>query len=330
MYKYQSVQELAQLLEQHWQNTDEFQLEWKLDSENDQIIHFKIVAHGEVVRETTCDIYTIEIKTYDLEHDVQKWFRNPWYDNYERADIILPSKNGRDIELGDKVVISDPCYDLDTWCNGVLENVKPGIWHTKAENVNINGWGDRCTALIAWHEDVEEPDEDDYELTGIDVGVDSGQAGIYDYNHFAHIKGDENRDEQWYDSIQTFVYRRQPVTPVGRYLIDKIKPIHMTRIALEEKFKETNNELDKQASLELFRHEMELKREGFQYGIYDESLDDYKVSTPVNCIWTDKYSVVTSSGLGDGSYDCYVAKNDVGQIIGIKIDYFPEYEDEVA
>lgn len=328
MYKYHSVQELAQLLEQHWQNTDEFQLEWKLDGENDQLIHFKIIAHGEIVRETTCDIYTIEIKTYDLEHDIQEWFRDPWYDDYARANIVLPSENGRDIELGDKVVISDPCYDLDVWCSGTLENVKPGIWRTKAENANINGWGDRCTALIAWHEDVEEPDEDDYEPTGIDVGVDSGQAGIYDYKHFEYLKDNKDRDENWYDSIDTFRYKRIPVTPVGRYLIDKIKPIQTTRIALEEKFKETNNELDKRASLELFHHEMELKREGFQYGIYDESLDDYKVSTPVNCIWTDKHSVVTSSGLGDGSYDCYVAKNEAGQIIGIKIDYYLEDNEE--
>lgn len=319
MYKYHSVQELAQLLEQHWQNTDEFQLEWKLDSENDQIIHFKIVAHGEVVRETTCDIYTIEIKTYDLERDVQEWFRDPWYDDYTRANIVLPSENGRDIELGNKVMVSDPCYDLDIWCQGMLENVKPGTWRTKAENLNVNCWGNRCSALIAWHEDVEEPD--DFEETDIRVGVDSGQACIYDYNHFAYIKDDRERDERWYDSIQTLVYRRQPVTPVGRYLIDKIKPIQMTRIALEEKFKETNNELDKRASLELFRREMELKQEGFQYGIYDESLNDYKVSTPVNRIWTDKHSVVTSSGIGDGSYDCYVAKNEDGQIIGIKIDY---------
>lgn len=332
MYKYKSVYELSQLLDQYWQNTDEFQLEYKLEGNNnlDQLIHFKIKAHGETVFETTCDIYDIEIHTYDLDKDVQEWFRDQWYDNYERADILLPSENGRDIELGDKVVISDPCYDLDVWCRGTLENIKPGIWRTKAENANINGWGDRCTALIAWHEDVEEPNNEDFEETSIDVGVDSGQAGIFDYKHFEYIKSDENRDEQWYNSIDTFRYKRVPVTPVGRYLIDKIKPIQMTRIALEEKFKETNNELDKRASLELFRHEMELKRDGFKYGIYDESLDDYKVSTPVKCIWTDKYSVVTSSGLGDGSYDCYVAKNEAGQIIGIKIDYFPEYEDEVA
>lgn len=67
---------------------------------------------------------------------------------------------------------------------------------------------------------------------------------------------------------------------------------------------------------------------GSQYGIQGESLDDYKVSTPVNYIWTDKHSVVTSSGLGDGSYDCYVAKNEAGQIIGIKIDYYLEDNEE--
>lgn len=142
MHKYKSVYELSQLLNQYWQNTDEFQLDWELEGNNDldQLIHFKIKAHGETVFETTCDIYDIEIHTYDLDKDVQEWFRDRWYDNYERADIVLPSENGRDIELGDKVVISDPCYDLDVWCNGTLENVKPGIWRTKAENANINGW----------------------------------------------------------------------------------------------------------------------------------------------------------------------------------------------
>lgn len=330
MHKYKSVHELSQLLDQYWQNTDDFQLEYKLEGENnnDQLIHFKIKAHGETVFETTCDIYDIEIHTYDLDKDVQEWFRDQWYDNYERDDIVLPSEAGQYIELGEKVVISDPCYDLDVWCNGTLENVKPGTWHTKAENANINGWGNRCSTLIAWHEDVEEPN--DFEETDIRVGVDSGQAGIYDYDHFAHIKDDEERDERWYDSIQTFAYKRQPVTPVGRYLIDKIKPLHQKRITLEKELDGLDSKLGNRVYQELFHQEMELKREGFQYGIYDESLDDYKVSTPVNCIWTDKHSVVTSSGLGDGSYDCYVAKNEAGQIIGIKIDYFPEYEDDVA
>ncbi len=57
--------------------------------------------------------------------------------NYARANIALPSENGRDIELGDKVMVSDPCYDLDIWCQGVLENVKPRFG-TQAENLNVN------------------------------------------------------------------------------------------------------------------------------------------------------------------------------------------------
>lgn len=28
----------------------------------------------------------------------------------------------------DKLVISDPCYHLGTWCMGTLSNVEPGLW----------------------------------------------------------------------------------------------------------------------------------------------------------------------------------------------------------
>lgn len=327
MYKYHSVQELAQLLEQHWQNTDEFQLEWKLDDENDQLIHFKIIAHGEVVRETTCDIYTIEINTYDLDRDVQEWFRDPWYDDYTRADIVLPSENGRDIELGDKVVISDPCYDLDTWCNGVLENVKPGIWHTKAENVNINNWGERCSALIVWHKDVEEPDEDAYEETSIHVGVDSGQAGIYDYDHFAYIKDDKERDENWYDSIRTFGSGRKPMTVLRKYLAEQLRPLHENRMTLEKELG-WGNLFDNPKYLEAYRAEKNMEMKTNYYGVDEQSLRDGLATYHVNYIWTDKHSVITSSGFGDGGYDCSIARNEDGQIIGIKIDYFPTYDED--
>lgn len=64
------------------------------------------------------------------------------------------------------------------------------------------------------------------------------------------------------------------------------------------------------------------------YGVNEQSLLDGLATYHVNYIWTDKHSVVTSSGLGDGGYDCYVAKNEHGQIIGIKIDYFPTYDED--
>ncbi len=93
MYKYHSVQELAQysnnIVEHRW-----IPIRMEIGWVKVQLIHFKIIAHGEIVRETTCGIYTIEIKTYDLEPDVQKWFRDPWYICH--ANIALPSENGHD------------------------------------------------------------------------------------------------------------------------------------------------------------------------------------------------------------------------------------------
>ena len=46
----------------------------------------------------------------------------------------------------------------------------------------------------------------------------------------------------------------------------------------------------------------------------------------VDQLWTDDHSAITCSGLDDGSYDCFIAK-DGDQIVGIKLDYF-YYEDE--
>ena len=329
MYKYKSVHDLSQLLAQDWRDTDEFQLDWELEGENnnDQLIHFKITAHGKTVLETTCDIYNIEINTYGLDDDVREWFDEQWDYDYERADIVSPSEIGQDIELGNKVVISDPCYDLDTWCNGVLENVKPGIWHTKAENVNINNWGERCSALIVWHKDVEEPDEDAYEETNIHVGVDSGQAGIYDYDHFAYIKDDKERDENWYDSIRTFGSVRKPMTALRKYLAEQLRPLHENRMTLEKELG-WGNLFDNPKYLEAYRAEKNMEMKTNYYGVDEQSLRDGLATYHVNYIWTDKHSVVTSSGLGDGGYDCSIARNEDGQIIGIKIDYFPTYDED--
>lgn len=329
MYKYKSVHDLSQLLAQDWRDTDEFQLDWELEGENnnDQLIHFKITAHGKIVLETTCDIYNIEVNTYELDDDVREWFDEQWDYNHERADIVLPSEYGQNIELGNTVVISDPCYDLDTWCNGVLENVKPGTWHTKSENLNINHWGERCSALIVWHEDVEEPDEDKFEETGIHVGVDSGQAGIYDYDHFAYIKDDKDRDENWYDNIRTFGSDRKPMTVLRKYLAEQLRPLHENRMTLKKELGRENL-FDNPKYLEAYRAEKNMEMKTNYYGVDEQSLRDGLATYHVNYIWTDKHSVVTSSGFGDGGYACYVAKNEDGQIIGIKIDYFPNYDED--
>ena len=45
-------------------------------------------------------------------------------------------------------------------------------------------------------------------------------------------------------------------------------------------------------------------------------------------IFTEFEGVASSSGYGDGGYDCYVARNNEGEIIGIRIVYISEENDD--
>ena len=63
-------------------------------------------------------------------------------------------------------------------------------------------------------------------------------------------------------------------------------------------------------------------------GLDIQSLDDYTTAPRFAYkLWTDKHSAITGTGLGDGSYDCFIAK-DGDQIVGIKIDYFYDDDEE--
>lgn len=115
------------------------------------------------------------------------------------------------------------------------------------------------------------------------------------------------------------------MTVLRKYLAEQLRPLYEKRIALKKElgWGNTNPEY-----LEAYRSEKNMEIKTNYYGVNEQSLSDGLATYHVNCIWTDKHSVVTSSGLGDGSYDCYIAKNEVGQIIGIKIDYCLEDNEE--
>lgn len=76
------------------------------------------------------------------------------------------------------LVISDPCYERELWCNN--NDVGPalaGIWNVTVEKSDEGAWGERNSVLMAIHEGFNE-----YNVTWIKrltVGVDSGQAGIF-------------------------------------------------------------------------------------------------------------------------------------------------------
>lgn len=91
-----------------------------------------------------------------------------------------------------KLRISDPCYDKKTWCAGVIDEVKNGTWESY---VKVND-DNRVSELMAFHKDITKSTlkNDNWIEQDIDVGVDSGQCGIFDEDSYPEGKTGEYND----------------------------------------------------------------------------------------------------------------------------------------
>lgn len=171
--------------------------------------------------------------------------------------------------LGNKVMVSDPCYKTGTWCQGVLENVRAGFWDAYIKIIDKGNWGNRVAELVVINLDYNgEYDglksEDINEHQEFEVGVDSGTAGIFDYEYYCKYHNENTVDDDWYDT-----------------------QIH---------------------------HQF--------FPSYDSS--DWQKS-----VFTAFNGVASMTGYGDGGYDCYVARNEEGEIVGIKIVYIFDTKDDI-
>ena len=158
-------------------------------------------------------------------------------------------------------MVSDPCYGIGTWCQGVIENVMPGTYKCHVEYYHDNFWGTRVSAIEVINESYYF-NELDYLEMGFEVGVDSGQAGIFDYAYYAQHHMDSNEyphvDDDWYDRVCALT-------------------------CIKNKF--TGSAID---------------------GL----------------------GLVSSSGYGDGSYYCYTADNQDGNVIAIRVEFMYEDDEE--
>lgn len=82
------------------------------------------------------------------------------------------------ITLPSNVVVSDPCYEMGTWCMDVLDNVLPGKYHSFVDRIDMGDWGHRNSMLLVVHEDYVNSKLKWVEHSR-NIGVDSGQAGIF-------------------------------------------------------------------------------------------------------------------------------------------------------
>jgi hypothetical protein len=95
--------------------------------------------------------------------------------------------HGNCIVLGKQVVVSDPCHEHAL----TLRNVLPGEFQVSVPSARVAGWGDRNTGLVVVH-NRHRGRPLVWEKHRKEVGVDSGQAGIFDkpsYRNDASVAG---------------------------------------------------------------------------------------------------------------------------------------------
>jgi len=102
------------------------------------------------------------------------------------------------VELSGKVVISDPCYDRDVWCMKTDFPVKPGRYKVQIIYSDEGDFGVRVSNIILVHEDHEQMRLTGWKEVEADIGVDSGQCGIFDDEIYPQAKGHPDK-EMFYD-----------------------------------------------------------------------------------------------------------------------------------
>ena len=172
------------------------------------------------------------------------------------------------IALGDKIMVSDPCYGMNTWCQGVIDNVLKGNYKCTVETSDEGEWGNRVSAIQVVHEDYVKKSLE-YSKENFEVGVDSGQAGIFDYEYYKKYHSDsseiEHVNKAWYWEICELTVTTN---------------VNWPTIQISD-----GNTID-----------------GLGF--------------------------VSSSGYGDGGYDCWTAHNDEGKIVAIRVEYITKYDEE--
>jgi len=100
------------------------------------------------------------------------------------------------------VIVSDPCYERGSRCAGTLSNVKKGKWCAKVLRTEEVFGGNRVAALVVHHSSLTDLSSRSYEWEWerckTEIGVDSGQAGIFDEPEFHSEDGDYYNPNSWY------------------------------------------------------------------------------------------------------------------------------------
>ncbi len=266
----------------------------------------------------------------------------------ERKVTFEPFKKNGVIKLNDKVRISDPCYDPDTWCAGEVENVLPGLWDCLYEDYSSEDpkWGrdQRIAGVMIRHQDY--PDAVADELLDATFGVDSGQCGFFDAKYYRDQYKTEEKQETFYEEAcgltgQETVIDNPKYVPFheSSFFKEKYRKfLTLDPLSLKETFKlkigkqlcarlmvEAKKEDEKK---EIEKDFYECLDDHFKYAESEESKERLYCFKNTAQPLKDK-GYVASSGFGDGCYPAYVGRNEEGKIVVMELSFISDMEEEL-
>lgn len=212
--------------------------------------------------------------------------------------------------------VTDPCYDMATWCAGTLDKVRNGTWdahvgyHKDALDMEMSAkWRqdhvekmERAKALgnealAAMHAcDVAKYDKAAAEYLGRVAYIHIVAQGFE--RHFDHSTG---LDATW-------------------QLADIDVGVDSGQAGFFDVAKYALSVADKDDSRSR-RDSQDSTFESFYDSVCNLTLEDKQFGVVA-------FGTVSSSGYGDGSYDCYFRRNDVGEVIEAVIVYLQDYHEE--
>lgn len=224
--------------------------------------------------------------------------------------------------------VTDPCYDMDTWCAGTLDTVRNGIWNTHVgyhKDADDMAYYERAAkerrAEIDRHEkllmdkcgtnaEVAEMIRQDFTMFRADLDKREAEAnarpGRVAFIHIAHAES---------------AARFDPKTPLDSnfVLADIDVGVDSGQAGFFDLAKYALSLADKDDSRSR-RESKDSVFEAFYDSVCNLTLDDKSFGTL-------QFGTVSSSGYGDGSYNCYARRDDFGTVVEAVIIFLEEYED---
>lgn len=224
-----------------------------------------------------------------------------------------------------KMIVTDPCYDKQTWCQAKLENVKIGKWWATVEYSDEDDWGDRVAQIWVWHDSlgIDNPGRDFPpcdEYIPADIGVDSGQAGFFDLDKYPD---DPHKDDAFYDAVCKLTLAGIPFS-----VLEEVGVYPMTdldKLSDEQKANRASTDYDDR---NLYYMSQFVGKDGKENKDSSKLAKALELHGSLGSFGVLPFGAVSSSGYGDGGYNLFVESDEEGFVVAARIEFIVESNDE--